>query len=162
MVKPDVAGGAGGGKNDPERDKISNLPCKVTTEPGAAGCLRVTLLTVPLPLNMQTPLCRLRAKVDILSVKSHPLATSITWDRRAFALSRVMIIGGLGLFFDPAGRPLGLLEISPSPPNVTISFPSMEVVVVAGFSSSSRFWPLRLRLLLPLCSSSEFCCCWWW
>lgn len=67
MVNPDAAGGAGGGRKEPDRDRISNLPCSVNSEPGAEGCLRVTLFTVPLPLSMQIPLRRRVAKVDTLS-----------------------------------------------------------------------------------------------
>ncbi|KAJ0837175.1 hypothetical protein HanRHA438_Chr16g0775251 [Helianthus annuus] len=67
MVKPEAAGGAGGGRKDPDNDKISNRPCSVITAPGAAGCLSVTLVTVPLPLKIHTPLCLLVAKFDILS-----------------------------------------------------------------------------------------------
>ncbi|KAF1876549.1 hypothetical protein Lal_00021263 [Lupinus albus] len=78
IASPDAAGGAGGGKKDPDKDRISNLPCRVTTAPGEAGCLRVTLVTVPLPLRMQTPRCLLRAKVVTLSIMSHPLAISMT------------------------------------------------------------------------------------
>ncbi|KAJ0827746.1 hypothetical protein HanRHA438_Chr17g0829331 [Helianthus annuus] len=110
MVNPDAAGGAGGGRNEPDNDKISNRPCSVTTAPGADGCFSVTLVTVPLPLKIHTPLCLLVANCDILSCISHPLATSITWDLSALALSLVIIIGGLGLFFEPDGRPRGLLE----------------------------------------------------
>lgn len=116
MVSPEAAGGAGGGRNEPARDRISNRPCRVTIAPGEAGCLRVTLVTVPLPLIMHTPLCLRLAKVATLSTMSQPSAISITWVRSALALSRVIMIGGFGLFLDPAGLPRGLLVISPSPP----------------------------------------------
>lgn len=88
-------------------------------------------MTVPLPLRMQTPRCRRRAKVDMLSTISAPLATSTTWERRALGLSRVMMMGGFGLFLEPAGRPLGLLVTSlpPLPPD---SFPSVVGEVVAA------------------------------
>lgn len=58
---------------------------------------------------------------------SQPLATSMTWDLRALALSRVIMMGGLGLFLDPAGRPRGRLVTSPSPERESDSLPS-EVV----------------------------------
>nr|GMD96001.1 hypothetical protein PanWU01x14_173380 [Ipomoea batatas] len=139
MVRPEAAGGAGGGRKDPERDKISKRPCKVTTAPGEAGWRRVTFVTVPVPLIMQTPRWRRRAKAETLSMISHPSAISITWVRSALALSRVMIIGGFGLFFDPAGRPLGLLVISPSPdPPPPIPNPSFDSALSLLPSSLSR------------------------
>ncbi|CAN1181838.1 hypothetical protein LINPERHAP2_LOCUS35649 [Linum perenne] len=48
---------------------------------------------------------------------SHPSATSMRWVRRALTLSRVTMIGGGGLFLDPAGRPCGRRRVisSPSP-----------------------------------------------
>ncbi|KAF4388147.1 hypothetical protein G4B88_021843 [Cannabis sativa] len=107
MVRLVAPGGAGGGKNDPERESISNLPCRVTTAPAAAGCRRVTFVTVPLPLSTQIPRCLFRAYVATESNTSQPLPTSKMWALSVFALSRVMITGGLGLFLDPGGRPLG-------------------------------------------------------
>lgn len=86
-------------------------------------------MTVPLPLRMQTPRCRRLAKADMLSMMSAPPATSTTWERRALGLSRVMMMGGFGLFLEPAGRPLGLLVIS-LPPPTTASFPSAAGEVV--------------------------------
>nr|GLL48669.1 hypothetical protein PanWU01x14_089000 [Ipomoea trifida] len=110
-------GGAGGGKNEPESDRISNLPCSVTTDPAAVGCRIVTFVTVPLPLSTQIPRCRRRAYPATHSNTSHPLATSKMCARSVFALSRVIITGGFGLFFDPAGLPLGRrATISPPPP----------------------------------------------
>ncbi|WVZ23305.1 hypothetical protein V8G54_001849 [Vigna mungo] len=157
MVKPEAAGGAGGGRKDPLRDKISNLPWSVTTAPEEAGCLRVTLVTVPVPLKMQTPLWRFLANSDTLSTMSQPSATSIMWVLMALALSRVMIMGGLGLFLEPAGLPRGLLVISASPAPSSLLLPL--------FSSRSLF----CALLLPLFSSSvawlkvwNWCCCGWW
>ncbi|KAF5822545.1 hypothetical protein HanXRQr2_Chr01g0027851 [Helianthus annuus] len=55
MVKLVAPGGAGGGKKDPDNERISNRPGSVRTDPAAVGCLRVTLLTVPLPLTMHIP-----------------------------------------------------------------------------------------------------------
>ncbi|WVZ09413.1 hypothetical protein V8G54_013943 [Vigna mungo] len=138
IVKPVAAGGAGGGRKDPARDKISNLPWSVTMAPEEAGWRRVTLVTVPVPLMMQTPLWRRRANVETLSTMSQPSATSMTCVLRALALSRVMMIGGLGLFLDPAGLPRGLLEISVSPePAPPPSFPSLLLLLVVLFSSRS-------------------------
>ena len=128
-VSPVEPGGAGPGRNAPVRDRISNLPWSATTAPGAAGCLRVTLATEPLPLRTQTPRWRLRANWATLSATSWPPATSITWLRRAFGLSRVTKIGGLGLFLDPGGRPLGLRVPTSTAPSV--GSPSLS------FSSSS-------------------------
>ncbi|KAJ0564970.1 hypothetical protein HanIR_Chr06g0257441 [Helianthus annuus] len=72
------------------------------------------------------------------SITSLPSAISITWVLSAFALSLVIIIGGFGLFFEPAGLPLGRREISPSlpslpPPPLTFNISSLL------FSSRSLF-----------------------
>ena len=67
--------------------------------------------------------------------------------------SRVMKTGGLGLFLDPGGRPLGRLTtsmVAPSPPSEeSLGFWAWLVggVVLVG--------PPLLR---PLSSSSEVCC----
>ncbi|KAL7119485.1 hypothetical protein ACP275_02G066300 [Erythranthe tilingii] len=73
--------------------------------------------------RLRCALCRSRnrrqrrrvAKVEMLSWTSQPFATSITWDLSAFALSRVIMMGGFDfcLFFDPAGPPLGRRVTSP-------------------------------------------------
>jgi hypothetical protein len=47
----------------------------------------------------------LEANWAIDSGTSAPPATSITWMCSAFGLSRVTMMGGFGLFFDPGGRP---------------------------------------------------------
>lgn len=63
---------------------------------------------------------------------SFPPEISSTCDRRAFGLSRVTINGGLGLFLEPGGRPLGrrleLEEVAAAPPEL-----------VAGAGSGSSF-----------------------
>nr|GLL25858.1 uncharacterized protein LOC109506734 [Ipomoea trifida] len=61
IVRLVAPGGAGGGRNDPERERISNLPCSVTTVPAAADWRRVTSVTVPLPLMTHIPRWRRRA-----------------------------------------------------------------------------------------------------
>ncbi|KAI5056156.1 hypothetical protein GOP47_0029677 [Adiantum capillus-veneris] len=106
------------GKNAPANDKISNLPCRLTVAPGADGWRNVTFATVPLPLIRHIPLCLLRANSAIHSATSCPPPTSHMCGLIAFSLSRVIITGGLGLFFDPGGRPRGFLTTStdPSPP----------------------------------------------
>ncbi|PON57432.1 hypothetical protein PanWU01x14_173380 [Parasponia andersonii] len=133
--------------------------------PGEAGWRRVTLVTVPVPLMMQTPRWRRRAKVATLSTMSQPSAISMTWVRRALALSRVMMMGGFGLFLDPAGLPLGRLDIIlswSSPEPETRSLPPEWSPPLPSSSSPPRslFGALvRLLMLLPVCSSSELCCC---
>jgi hypothetical protein len=112
-VNPVVGAGAGGGKKAPESEMISNRPWNVTVAPGVVGCRSVTLETVPLALITHTPLCRLRAKVATLSPTSQPPATSSTCGRIAFPLSRVMMMGGFGLFLEPGGLPLGFRLPSP-------------------------------------------------
>lgn len=62
----------------------------------------------------------------------------MTCDRNTFGLSRVIITGGLGLFFDPAGRPRGLRTVDADPD------PGSEDTLALGeFSPGSS-------LLLPL------------
>lgn len=70
---------------------------------------RVTLVTQPVALNMQIPRCFLLAKVAKLSTTSHPGVTSMAWARSVLAFSRVIMMGGFGLFLEPAGLPRGLL-----------------------------------------------------
>lgn len=98
------------------------------------------------------PLCLLFAKVDILSWISQPFAISRTWDLSAFALSRVIMIGGLGLLLEPAGLPRGLRCPSLSDPfKDTNSLPSILVlwllssfVRVLGFDwGCLHFGPFR-------------------
>ncbi|PON69459.1 hypothetical protein PanWU01x14_089000, partial [Parasponia andersonii] len=112
MVRPVIPGGAGGGKIEPSSERISNRPWRVTIAPDEAGCRRVTLVTHPLPLSMQMPRCFLLAKLAKLSLTSQPELTSMACARSAFALSRVMMMGGLGLFLEPAGLPRGRLMAS--------------------------------------------------
>jgi len=70
----------------------------------------------------------------------------MTWLRRALGLSRVTKIGGLGLFFDPGGRPLGLRL-------PTSTAPSLASSPVSLSSSSSSLPPLLL--LVSLMESSR-------
>uniref|UniRef100_A0A8R7UTG5 Uncharacterized protein n=1 Tax=Triticum urartu TaxID=4572 RepID=A0A8R7UTG5_TRIUA len=109
----------------------------------------------------------------MLSEMSHPPATSMTCVRSVLALSRVMMIGGFGLFLDPAGRPLGRRDpFSPpscSPPpegEIRASSPPLPLPLPL-FSSSS--WPCLVPWPPngepPPWSSSDLrcsCCCWRW
>lgn len=103
-------GATGGGSIDPRRERISNRPWSVTMAlgPEEEGCLRVTLVTYPVPLRMHTPFCFFLENVIRLSLTSHPELISMACALSVFGLSLVMIIGGLGLFLDPAGLPRGL------------------------------------------------------
>lgn len=47
-----------------------------------------------------------------LSATLQPEVISNAWALRALALSRVMMIGGFGLFFEPAGLPRGRFSVS--------------------------------------------------
>lgn len=104
------------------------------TAPAAAGCRRVTLATVPVALKMQRPRWRRRAKAARESKMSAAEAISMRWDRRALALSLVMIMGGLGLFLEPAGRPRGRRE------DELFEFSLASSAVVVGVSSRSLLW----------------------
>lgn len=64
---------------------------------------------------------------------SAPAETSSTWDRSALGLSRVTIMGGLGLFLEPGGRPRGRREEGVAPP---------ELVAALGVSVSVVLWSL--------------------
>ncbi|KAG6549484.1 hypothetical protein Mapa_009020 [Marchantia paleacea] len=149
MVSPAALVGAGGGRNAPESERMSKRPWKVTVAPGAAGCRSVTLATVPLPPSTHTPRCLLLAKAATLSPTSLPPCTSKTWGLMPLPVSRVIYIGGLGLFFDPGGLPRGLRPPVPScPTGGPPGFPSIL----------PRFFPLP-GPLLPLFSSSDVCGC---
>lgn len=93
------------------------------------------------------------------SMTSAPLATSMTWERRALALSRVIMMGGLGLFLDPVGLPLGRRWIWVSPPSPPPEMAAGSLLSAAESSVRSRFMLGLTSLLLPLCSASELGCC---
>lgn len=103
-----------------ERERRSNRPWKVMVAPGVEeGWRRVTLETEPDPVNTQIPRFLRRENRVRASTTSWPPCTSRIYGLIAGSGSRVIIIGGLGLFFDPGGLPLGLRAISivaPSPP----------------------------------------------
>lgn len=80
---------------------------------------------------------------------SEAVEISMRWDLRALALSLVMIMGGLGLFLEPAGRPRGRREEELDN--------SLLSAAVVGFSSSRSL--LDPPVAPPLWSSSEL---WWW
>ncbi|WVY98232.1 hypothetical protein V8G54_030383 [Vigna mungo] len=134
MVRPVAPGGEGPGRNEPVRERISKRPWRAMTAPGAVGWRRVTFTTAPLPLRMDTPRWRLRANWTTQSVMSAPLAISMTWLRIALGLSRVTNIGGLGLFLEPGGRPLGRRVL------VTSIAPSLGSSLFSFSSSSSPAW----------------------
>lgn len=74
---------------------------------------------------------------------SVPAETSITCERRALGLSRVTMMGGLGLFLEPGGRPRGRrLE-------------AMELVAPLVGSKSC----LGSSSLSESLDSEEGCCC---
>jgi hypothetical protein len=76
----------------------------------------------------------LEANWAIDSGTSAPPATSITWMCSAFGLSRVTMMGGFGLFFDPGGRPRGRrLPVTTAP---SLASPS-SISPLVGCSSSS-------------------------
>lgn len=61
---------------------------------------------------------------------SAPAVTSSTWDRSALGLSRVTIMGGLGLFLEPGGRPLGRREEGVAPPPELVAPVGVSVSLV--------------------------------
>lgn len=73
--------------------------------------------TDPDPLRILIPTCRLHANCMTVSTTSEPADISRTTGFMAESLSLVMTMGGLGLFLDPGGRPLGFFEISGVDPN---------------------------------------------
>lgn len=102
----------------------------------------MTLVTVPLPLRTQTPRCLVLANRATLSAMSAPLDISMTWLRRALGLSLVTKMGGLGLFLEPGGRPLGRLVATSIAPSLGSS------LLLSRSSSSSP--PDPPRLLVPV------------
>lgn len=125
-----------------EIESISNRPWNVTVAPGVVeGCRRETLATVPEPVKTQSPIFRFRQYRATASTISVPPGSSSTYGDIDGSASRVMTMGGLGLFLDPGGRPLGRLITSmdaPSLPVVLTSF-LVGVGVIAWLG-------LRLRL----------------
>lgn len=88
------------------------------------------------------------------AIMSEPLAISRTCERRALGLSRVTMIGGLGLFLDPGGRPRGRRpEEVPPPPDEAGS----DAAAADGEWSSSLL-PLLLgeEGMLSCCESRRF------
>lgn len=64
----------------------------------------------------------------------------MAWARSALALSRVTMIGGLGLFFDPAGRPRGRRMVSPSTVAETGGTAFETLVGVISIASILGLW----------------------
>lgn len=181
MVNPfaNVAMPEDDGRTVAEMERISNRPWKVTVAPGVVdveGCRSETLETVPEPVKTQRPMLRFRQYRVTASMISVPPGSSRTYGDIDGSGSRVMTMGGLGLFLDPGGRPLGRLTTS-------IDAPSLAPVVVVVVMSFLIAWPVGLRLRLS--ASSEVllswnwwlvmakccdgggggcvcCCCWWW
>lgn len=91
------------------------------------GCRSVTLETEPDPLKTVTPKCLLRANCTTDSTTSEPAEISRMTGFMAKSLSLVMTMGGLGLFLDPGGRPLGFFEISND--DEPISAPPPETMI---------------------------------
>jgi hypothetical protein len=70
----------------------------------------VTFETDPQPLSTLIPTCLARAYCTRLSTTSDPAEISMTTDFMPDSDSLLITIGGLGLFFDPGGLPLGFFE----------------------------------------------------
>lgn len=66
---------------------------------------------------------------------SAPAEISSTCERRALGVSRVTMIGGLGLFLEPAGRPLGRRVGPPLPLPPPPSPPPPELVAAVSEDS---------------------------
>lgn len=82
------------------------------------GCRSVTLDTDPDPLKTLIPTCCLCANCMTVSITSEPAdISSITGFMAESQYSLVITMGGLGLFLDPGGLPLGFLDISGIDPN---------------------------------------------
>lgn len=167
-VKGDLTTGAGEeegeeslvGRKVPARESMSKRPWRVREVGWEAGWRRVTLVTAPEPLMMETPTRRCRAKPETHSSTSAPAASSSTTGRMADSLSRVITTGGLGLFFDPGGRPRGFLGAdkvdpvageSPFPPAAP---PLAREMVRRGPSSSSESVALGVRERLMVADPS--------
>lgn len=94
-----------------ERERMLKRPCSVKVDAWAWGeteSRKETFATAPLQLKMQIPMRRLKATSATVLMMSLPRGISITMVFMALSDSRVMQMGGLGLFFEPTGRPLGL------------------------------------------------------
>lgn len=147
MVKPFAKGAAAvdgvkDGRTVAEIERISNRPWNVTVAPGVVeGCRRETLATVPEPVKTQSPIFRFRQYRATASTISIPPGSSSTYGDIDGSGSRVITIGGLGLFLDPGGRPLGRLATSIDAPSLTVVLTSF--LVWMGVIASLG---LRLRL----------------
>lgn len=118
-------------------ERMSKRPWKVTVPTGETeGWRRVTLPTVPEPVSTQRPVFFLRLNRARASTTSFPPEISKMKGLMAGSGSRVIIIGGLGLFLEPGGRPLGRLTTS----------------IVAPSPVEAGFWAARLG---PALSSSS-------
>ena len=71
----------------------------------------MTFETEPVALKILTPTWFLRAKLITVSIISEPAEISRITGFIAESLSLVITIGGLGLFLDPGGLPLGFLAV---------------------------------------------------
>lgn len=96
-----------GPTTDPERERRVKGPWRERAGAWDMGWRSVTLETEPEPLRTVTPTRRRRANWTTDSTTSEPAEISRTTGFMAASLSLVMTMGGLGLFFDPGGRPLG-------------------------------------------------------
>lgn len=73
--------------------------------------------------------------METASDMSEPEVTSRTWDLRTLGLSLVIIVGGLGLFFEPAGRPRG--RRPEEEPEAVAELVAPPVGVVSALASSA-------------------------
>ncbi|BAT81721.1 hypothetical protein VIGAN_03152900 [Vigna angularis var. angularis] len=124
-----------------DMERMSKRPWKVTVPTGATeGWRRVTLPTVPEPLRTQRLVFFLWLNRARASTTSFPPGISKMKGLMEGSGSRVIIRGGLGLFLEPGGRPLGLRTTS----------------IVAPSPVETGFWAARLGPpLLRLSSSSD-------
>lgn len=104
-----------------EIESMSNRPWNVTVAPGVVeGWRSVTFATEPEPVKTQRPVFLFRQNLVTDSIISAPPGSSSTYGDIEDSLSRVIITGGLGLFLDPGGRPLGLLTTSIDAPSLLL------------------------------------------
>lgn len=96
-----------GATTEPERERRVKGPWRERAGAWDMGWRSVTLETEPEPLRSVTPTRRRRANWMTDSTTSEPAEISRTTGFMAESLSLVMTMGGLGLFLDPGGRPLG-------------------------------------------------------
>ena len=127
---------------------MSKRPWKVTVAPAGAaadGCRSVTFATVPEPVRTQRPVFLRRVNRARDSTTSLPPGISRMYGLIAGSGSRVIMRGGLGLFLDPGGRPLGRLTTSMVAPSVELGFWAALGVgpPLLRLSSSSEVWHSR-------------------